>query len=150
MRPAPAWAGKSDNDGGNYVTGNLARAMLAAGKLTGNQSYLDEGLAWCDTFCAQQRNETSAGGSPAGFWSEEIYFADTGTGATALAYAVHLADSPWRKARYMEVLERYAAYVLEGSHNPPGNESAKWGHPIGKRAHPYSWIIQDGPDKVGC
>jgi hypothetical protein len=147
VRPPPAWTGKSDNDGGNYVTGNLARTLLAAGTLTGNCSYLDEGLAWCDTFCAQQKNDTSAAGSPAGYWPAEVYFADTGTGVTALAYAVHLADTPWRKARYMEVLTRYACYVLEGSHNPPGNESAKWGHIIGKDPHPYSWIIPSGPDK---
>jgi hypothetical protein len=146
VHPKPAWTGKSDDDGGNYVTGNLARTLLAAGKITGNKSYTDEGLAWADTFCTQQRNTTSAAGSPAGFWPAEIYFADTGTGVTALAYAVHLADTPWRKARYLEVLTRYASYVLEGCASPPGNESTRWGHPIGTEPHPYSWIIQTGPD----
>lgn len=145
--PVPGWTGKSDDDWGNYVTGNLARTLLAAGIITGNQSYTDEGLAWADTFCAEQRNTTSAAGSPAGFWPEEIYFADTGTGVTALAFAVHLADTPWRKTRYMDVLTRYASYVLEGCNSPPGNESARWGHPIGTHAHPYSWVIQSGPDK---
>eukprot|EP01050_Picozoa_sp_SAG11_P025140 SAG11_NODE_5577_length_1519_cov_1.442958_1_plen_81_part_10 len=46
------------------VTGNLARMLLAAHKLTGNRTYLDEGLAWADTFCEEQRNVTSAAGSP--------------------------------------------------------------------------------------
>ena len=104
VHPKPAWTGKSVDDGGNYVTGNLARMLLAAGKITNNPRYTQEGLGWADTFCAQQRNMTSASGSPAGFWPLEIYFADTGTAVTALAYAVHLADTPWRKARYSEAL----------------------------------------------
>ena len=66
---------------------------------------------------------------------------------TALAFAVHLADTPWRKARYMDALTRYASYVLEGCDSPPGNESARWGHVIGLEPHPYSWVIQTGPDK---
>jgi hypothetical protein len=143
----PPWTGKSVNDGGNYVTGNLARTLLAAGKITGNQSYTAEGLGWADVFCAQQRNVTSVSGSPAGFWPLEVYFADTGTAVTALAYAVHVADTSWRQTRYMEVLRRYAAFVLEGCGSPPGNESAGYGRPIGRRAHPYSWVIQHGPDK---
>ena len=50
--PVPGWTSKSDDDWGNYVTGNLARTLLAAGIITGNQSYTYEGLAWADTLCA--------------------------------------------------------------------------------------------------
>ena len=47
----------------------------------------------------------------------------------------------------MDALTRYASYVLEGCDSPPGNESARWGHVIGLEPHPYSWVIQAGPDK---
>ena len=119
--------------------------LLAAHKLTGNRTYLDEGLAWADTFCEEQRNVTSAAGSPAGFWPDEIYIADTGTGVTALAYAVHLADTEWRRARYRDVLERYAAWVLEGCDTAPGN-TTNGKFVIGTEPHPQGWVFKTGPD----
>jgi hypothetical protein len=109
------------------------------------RSYLDEGLAWADKLCSLQRNVTSAAGSPAGFWPDEIYIADTGTGVTALAYAVHAANTDWRRARYRDVLQRYASWVLEGSNEPPGKDT--YGREIGSEPHPYSWVIPTGPDK---
>ena len=39
---------------GIFVNGNFVRGLLAAHKITGKASYLEEGLRWCDTFLGQQ------------------------------------------------------------------------------------------------
>ena len=33
-----------------FINGNMARLLLAAHSITGNASYLDQGLGWCDSF----------------------------------------------------------------------------------------------------
>ena len=50
-----------------------------------------------------------------------IYFGDTGTAVTTLALGYHLSTNRTQQARFLEVMERYARFVLEGSGEaPPG------------------------------
>ena len=88
-----------------FVNGNLARVLLSAHQLQQryglpvNPEYLEQGLAWCDTFVELQAEIQSSKGNPAGYWgtgysgwanctkplrgdcahSGAIYFGDTGT-----------------------------------------------------------------------
>eukprot|EP01052_Picozoa_sp_SAG31_P037193 SAG31_NODE_4765_length_2970_cov_21.015640_2_plen_111_part_00 len=45
-----------------FINGNFARVLLAGYKITGNETYLAEGLRWCDTLVSLQYHlETSTG-----------------------------------------------------------------------------------------
>lgn len=52
----------------------------------------------------------------------------------------------WRRQRYVDVLTRYASWVLEGCDKPPG-KTTDGKRVIGLEPHPYSWVIPDGPDR---
>jgi hypothetical protein len=118
-----------------FVNGNLARVALATWRLqeatagrTGNETLLTAGLSWCDNLCDQQATITTSKGNIGGFWGVgypvlgprgSIYFGDTGTAVTTLALGWHLSNNATQKARFLETMERYAAFVLEGSNTPP-------------------------------
>ena len=118
-----------------FVNGNLARVLLATWRLqegtagrAGNQTLLDAGLSWLDSLCDQQAAIQTSKGNAGGFWGAgypvvgprgSIYFGDTGTAVTALALGWHLSENQTQKARFLETMERFAAFVLEGSSTPP-------------------------------
>ena len=131
-----------------FVNANLARILLSTYRLqekeeigNGNRDYLDQGLAWCDTFSDLQANIISSLGNSAGYWGAgygepsnckpplrgdcahggQIYFGDTGTAVTTLALCYRLADAN-RQARYLHILNQFATFVLEGSKTPPFNK----------------------------
>ena len=106
-----------------------------------NPHYRTQGLAWCDTLVELQAKIGSARGNDAGYWgvgyggaancsktaplrgycahSGDIYFGDTGTAVTALALCRKLSTDAAQRARFMESMELYATFVLEGSHTAP-------------------------------
>ena len=85
-----------------FINGNFARILLAAYTVTGNASYAEEGLRWCDTFVSLQiagPNVTTQTGQPAGYWSDglkpiDIYLGDAGSATTALALGSDWPPAP--------------------------------------------------------
>ena len=70
-----------------FINGNLARVLLSTYKITGNDTYLAEGLRWCDTLVSLQYHIESSTGEAGGYWDtgyKTIYIADTGTAVTNL------------------------------------------------------------------
>jgi hypothetical protein len=140
-----------DTNGGTdhiFVNANLARILLSTYRLqkkqqyeNANRDYLDQGLAWCDTFSDLQDSIESSLGNSAGYWGAgyggpanckaplrgdcahggEIYFGDTGTAVTTLALCYRLADRT-RQGRYLKILNQFATFVLEGSKTTPYNK----------------------------
>jgi hypothetical protein len=118
-----------------FVNGNMARVLLATWRLqrgiagkAPDAELLAAGLGWCDSLCDQQATIRTSRGNVGGFWGVgypvlgprgSIYFGDTGTAVTTLALGWHLSANSTQKVRYLETMERYAAFVLEGSSVPP-------------------------------
>jgi len=71
-----------------FVNGNMARVLLAAHTVTGNQTYLDEGLRWCDSFVRVKHTITTSSASPLAAGSNHTTGAWWNTG-----YGVSLALS---------------------------------------------------------
>jgi hypothetical protein len=110
-----------------FVNGNLARVLLAAHTVTGNDTYLDEGLQWCDAFVREKHTITTSAPSPlamgtnhtTGAWWDSgygtIYFGDTGTAHQALGLcAVKLPLGNERRAQYIMAMREYGAFVQAG------------------------------------
>jgi hypothetical protein len=118
-----------------FVNGNMARVLLATWRLqqrigggTANHTLLSAAMGWCDSLCDQQATIRTSHGNLGGYWGVgypvlgprgSIYFGDTGTAVTTLALAWHLSTNATQKARYLQTMQRFAAFVLEGSSNPP-------------------------------
>ena len=136
-----------------FINGNLARVLVGVYRLTGNETHLDEALAWCDTFAALQEHVNTTDGEPGGYWGTgypvpgplgDIYLGDTGTATTALAvcYPYSLTNASRHEA-YMQALRRYTNFVRYGcTVAPPGR---------GTQSSP-GWVIASGPSKgaLGC
>lgn len=133
-----------------FVNANLARVLLASARLTTTSPqtsiFLEQGLAWCDTFTELQAHVLSSQGNAAGYWGAgygepkscvpplrgdcahggEIYFGDTGTAVTTLAVCYSMSSANrTRQARYMVAMERFATFVLEGSSTTPVNKKGR-------------------------
>lgn len=103
--------------------GDLARVLLAASKITGNSTYREEGLRWCDAFVAKQLPIKTSTGKAAGYWDtgyHEVFIADTGTAVAALAVGWHMADTQ-RKEKYLDAMQKYHLFVTEGCIKAPTN-----------------------------
>jgi hypothetical protein len=136
---------------GIFVNGNFVRGLLAAHKITGKASYLEEGLRWCDTFLGQQQLVPTSSGEEAGYWTDRycggprarnIYLADAGTAATAFALGYLHAEPP-RRERYLKAMERFALFVSQGCARDPQD--------LGRGGSP-GWVIASGKDRgaLGC
>lgn len=130
-----------------FINGNFARLLLAAHKITGKPEYRAEALRWCDTLVGQQQEVVTSQGHEAGYWADagtkgNIYLADAGTAATALALGCRYAE-PERKQRYLDSLRRFALFVREGCREDPQGQ--------GRGGSP-GWVIQTGKDRgaLGC
>jgi hypothetical protein len=130
-----------------FINGNLARVLMAAHKLTGKSVYLAEALRWCDRFVSQQQPVTTSTGEAAGYWGDHgpngnLYLADAGTAATALALGYKRADRE-RQDRYLKALEQFALFVRTGCREDPQGQG---------RGGCSGWVIREGKDKgaLGC
>jgi hypothetical protein len=86
--------------------------------ITKNASYLEEGLAWCDTFVRLQMPLETSTGKQGGYWDtgyEEVYIADTGTAVAALALCHNIRPT----AAYAAALASYTLFVTEGCKTAP-------------------------------
>ena len=155
----------SHNAGGTdhiFVNGNLARVLLSTWRLQQNKNpeFLLQGLKWCDTLCSLQQPIVSSRGNNAGYWgvgyplpsncsadtplrgycahAGSIYFGDTGTAATTLALCYKLSTNSTQKAKFLEAMERFATFVLEGSKTAPVN----------KKGHAVTFVNRNGA--IGC
>ena len=105
-----------------FINGNMARTVLAAYKIKGNQSHLDAGLAWCDAFVAVQIPLMTSTGEQGGYWDtgySEIFIADTGTAVAALTLCHSLQPAKAKQAAYEAALRRYTLFVTKGCSTPP-------------------------------
>lgn len=125
-----------------FINSNLARVLIAGYELCGDQRYLEEALAWFDRLAVQQQVTTSASGDTVGWWGDfspatNIYLADAGTSASAMATAVRFSSGARRKL-YLESLHRFARFVALGCAEDPQNQ--------GRGGSP-GWIITSGADR---
>ncbi|MBM3887508.1 MAG: hypothetical protein FJ388_00110 [Verrucomicrobia bacterium] len=130
-----------------FINGNFARVLMAAHKLTGKPAYLTEALRWCDSFVGQQQPVTTSTGEAGGYWGDHgpdgnLYLADSGTAATALALGYKRADRE-RQKRYLKAMERFARFVRTGCREDPQGQA---------RGGCAGWVIREGKDKgaLGC
>ena len=134
-----------------FINGNMARVLLATYKISGNTTYLAEGLRWCDTLVSLQYEIETSNGEPGGYWDtgyETIYIADTGTAVTNLVLGWHMSKDEEQKASYMDALERYARFVTGGCKNVPTLNSTSV--PMGTKCPPKGrgWVNTEG-DNAG-
>lgn len=110
-----------------FINSNLARVLLAAHRISPDKvEYLEEGLAWCDTFVKLQNTaNTHDGLHTAGWWDtgySDLYIADTGTAVTALALCADVAShagSHVRAKTYLSSMTKFAAFVVNGTDRTP-------------------------------
>lgn len=105
------------NDHHIFINGNLARVLLATHKITGNATFLKEGLRWCDKLVSIQYTLETSTGEIGGYWDtgyETIYIADTGTAVTNLVVGFHMSKDATQKASFLSALKRYANFVTKG------------------------------------
>jgi hypothetical protein len=125
-----------------FINSNLARVLIAAYTIHGEEAYLQEALAWFDRLVDLQQVAIATNGDTAGWWGDfsptaNIYFGDAGTSATALAGAVRFTDGA-RRAAYVQALQRYATFVRFGCKEDP-QAQGRGGSP--------GWITMTGPDR---
>ncbi len=137
----------SDTPWSIFINGNFARMLLVGAKLHGKPEYQAEALRWCDTFVNQQQLVTTSTGQEGGYWGDHgpsgnLYLADSGTAATALALAARQVEGE-RQERYLQTMRRFAAFVHTGCPEDPQGQ--------GRQAS-TGWVIAEGPDAgaLGC
>ncbi len=139
--------GTQDTPWSIFINGNLARVLMAGARLHGRPAYLEEGLRWCDTLVRQQQPVQTPAGIAGGFWGDHgatgnLYLADSGTAATALALGCRRVEGE-RRTAYLAALSRFAAFVHEGCREDPQGQ--------GRGGSP-GWVLHEGPDSgaLGC
>ena len=130
-----------------FINGNFARLLMAGAQLHDRPEYVDEALRWCDTFVEQQQRARTSTGLDGGFWGDRgptgnLYLADSGTAATALALGWRRADGERREA-YLSAMQRFADFVHTGCAADPQGQ--------GRQAS-SGWVIGEGPSAgaLGC
>jgi hypothetical protein len=125
------------------VRGNFARVLVAGFELSKNNSkYLDEALRWGDAFASAQMRVVTSRGNEGGYWQERgakgmLDLADLSVAASALA-RIHVYAEGHRKQDYLQALERYARFVVEGCKEDP----------LGKgRGGSHGWVVYEGNDR---
>jgi hypothetical protein len=137
----------SDTPWSVFINGNFARMLMAGAVLHGQPQYQAEALRWCDSFVGQQQPVATSTGAEGGYWGDHgptgnLYLADSGTAATALALGARRAEGE-RRMRYLQALQRFAAFVHTGCREDPQGQ--------GRQAS-TGWVTADGPDQgaLGC
>jgi len=136
-----------DASNGVFINGNLARILIASYRMTGNKKHLAEAVKWFDCLVDQQQLVITSKLNQGGYWQDapamkdrhlgNIYFGDAGTAATALAVGYRHVDAA-RKKIYLEAIQRYARFAIEGCLNDPQR--------LGRKPCD-GWIIKSGKEK---
>jgi len=134
-----------------FEYGNLARVLLANYRITGDRTFLESGLRWCDEFASAQLPVKTPGGGAGGYWDtgyREIFIADTGTAVAALALCATLQHDATAVAAYKAAMERYALFVTKGCTTPPTkpNVTGIVGPAGCPDASGEGWVITAGAD----
>ena len=120
-----------------FINGNLARVLIASAKIFKNQTYLNVGLAWCDTLVTLQNDALTHDGKRVGGWWDtgysELYskcffhrivahklnvlflVADTGTAVTALALCYDALNENGAEAAARREAYLFGAYFFFSS-----------------------------------
>ena len=130
-----------------FIASYCTRTLMAGAEILDEPAYLQEALRWADFVTTSDGVlvpvVTGKGNSAVALrtfvdWSSCINLADIGSVLTGVAVHGEYADSEQR-SRYLEVLEGYSRYVLEGSIEDPLH--------LGRGYNPDGWLYRDGPDK---
>lgn len=126
------------------LQGNLARVLMAGSELTKNKSrYLDAALRWCDRFASEQERVTTSQEDEGGYWANaaspgNLDLSGNSLAAVALVRGYAHGDGS-RKKMYLQALESYARFLLEGvKADPAGRLTASPG-----------WVARQG-DSAGA
>ncbi len=123
-----------------FINGNLARVLVCAYEITGEESYLREAISWCDYFVDTANPIKTSKGNDAVWWWDvghnNLYLADTGTAVHALFKAFPYVDHD-RKQKYQDALEKFHLLITEGTDRDPMDRG---------QAPSPGWVIQDGED----
>ena len=135
-----------------FINGNFARVLFATYKINGNETYLAEGLRWCDTLVSLQYRIETSKGEQGGYWDtgyKTIYIADTGTAVTNLVLGYHMSKDEGQKASFVEALGRYSRFVTGGCTTVPTLNSTTT--PLGTTCPPKGkgWVHTEGANAGG-
>jgi len=132
-----------------FIASYCTRTLMAGGLILKEPAYLEEALRWADYVCSSPSVLvpliTGSGREALALrtfadWSACINMADIGSVLLAVGVL-----SPWgddqRRARYLEVMEKYSLYVIEGCLEDPLI--------LGRGYRPQGWRIDSGPDRGG-
>lgn len=124
-----------------FINGNFARVLVCTYELTGEKSYLDEAVRWCDYFATAAANpiKTSQGNDALWWWdvgNYNLYLADTGTAIHALFKAYPYVDAA-KQAVYLDALEKFYLLITQGTDCDPMDRG---------QAPSPGWVIQEGDD----
>ena len=125
---------------GIFVNGNYARVLTCTYEITGEQTYLNEAISWCDYFVnAANPVKTSRGNDAVWWWdihNNNLYLADTGTAIHALFKAFPHVDAA-RQQKYLDAFKKFYRLIAEGTDRDP----------MGRGQAPSpGWIITEGSD----
>ena len=132
-----------------FIASYCTRTLMAGAKILDEPAYLEEALRWADYVCNSpsvlvpvvtgKGNDAIALRTFAD-WSACINMADIGSVLFGVGVLCPWADDI-RRARYLEVMEKYSLYVTEGCLEDPL---------ILRRGYrPEGWRVVSGPDKGG-
>ena len=126
-----------------FINGNLARALLASSRVTGDAGTATPGLAWCDALTAAQQPVATSTGHNGGWWDtgyNELFLADTGTAVVAAELCWLLSPPGARRDTWAAALTRYTNFVVDGCATAPAD-----GH-YGANCPPVGtgWLLPDG------
>ena len=126
---------------GIFVNGNYTRVLTCTYEITGEQTYLNEAISWCDYFVNVAENpvKTSQGNDAVWWWdihNNNLYLADTGTAIHALFKIFPYVDAA-RQQKYLNAFEKFYRLIAEGTDRDP----------MGRGQAPSpGWIITEGND----
>ena len=135
-----------ETNNSTFINGNFARVLIGGHKVLGHPRYGDEALRWCDSFVDLQRPTITSTDEKAGYWGDipgrNIYLADAGTAATALALGYMQAQRR-RQERYLAAMENFSRFVRFGCREDPQGRG---------RGGTSGWLTAKGKDRgaLGC
>lgn len=125
---------------GIFVNGNYARVLTCTYELTGEQTYLNEAVSWCDYFVNSANSVKTSLGNDALWWwdidNKNLYLADTGTAIHAL-FKVFPYVNVKRQQKYLDAFKKFYRLIAEGTDRDPLERG---------QAPSPGWIINEGSD----
>jgi len=130
-----------------FIASYCIRTLMAGARILDEPAYLEEALRWADFVCSSPSVLvpliTGTGREALAIrtfadWSACINMADIGSVMLAVGVLCPWGDDQ-RRSRYLEVMEKYSLYVIEGCLEDPLI--------LGRGNQPRGWRKHSGPDK---